>query len=132
MIRMDTKSIFFKKDLNEFMAKKSSEPDFKKGFSKLQRIREKNLKDSGWIDRDLYRLLFNEDLFLDAYEKSRKNIGALTKGMNSSTVDGFSLFNIKEIINALRDDSFRFTPSQENLHRQAWEKDKKAARNTYV
>jgi len=60
----------------------------------------------------VYRSLFSEDLFLAAYDKIARNQGALTPGTENDTVDGMSLQRIRNIINQLRYERFRFRPSR--------------------
>lgn len=59
---------------------------------------------------DLYRQLFNPDLYLLAYGRLYKNNGAMTKGMTDETVDGMSLRKIQRIIEDLRFERYRWTP----------------------
>jgi hypothetical protein len=40
---------------------------------------------------DIYRQLYNRDLYLRAYSRLYRNDGALTPGATSETVDGMSL-----------------------------------------
>jgi len=60
----------------------------------------------------VYRSLYSEDLFLAAYDKIARNQGALTPGTENDTVDGMSLQRIRNIINQLRHERFRFRPSR--------------------
>ena len=60
----------------------------------------------------VYRSLYSEDLFLAAYDKIARNQGALTPGTENDTVDGMSLERIRNIIQKLRDEQFRFRPSR--------------------
>jgi len=59
---------------------------------------------------DMYRQLFNPDLFLGAYGKIYPNKGAKTKGATAETVDGMSLKKIEGIIALLRAEKYRWTP----------------------
>ena len=59
---------------------------------------------------DLYRQLFNPDLYLQAYGKLYRNDGAMTPGTTPETVDGMSLAKIETIIQALRAERYRWTP----------------------
>lgn len=59
---------------------------------------------------DAYRLLYQRDLYLRAYGKLYRNQGAMTPGSTVETVDGMSLEKIDTIINALRDERYRWTP----------------------
>lgn len=60
----------------------------------------------------VYRSLYSEDLFLAAYDKIARNQGALTPGTENDTVDGMSLRRIRNIIDQLRHERFRFRPSR--------------------
>jgi group II intron reverse transcriptase/maturase len=60
----------------------------------------------------LYRHLFNRDLYLLAYGKIYRNAGAMTPGSTSETVDGMSLAKIDAIIEALRSERYRWTPTR--------------------
>jgi group II intron reverse transcriptase/maturase len=60
----------------------------------------------------VYRLLFNRDLYLMAYGKIYRNAGAMTSGTTSETVDEMSLRKIDTIIEALRSERYRWTPTR--------------------
>ena len=59
---------------------------------------------------NIYRLLYNRNLYLRAYGRLYSNQGAMTKGTTAETVDGMSLAKIDRIINELRCERFRWTP----------------------
>lgn len=58
---------------------------------------------------DLYRQLFNPNLYLRAYGRLYRNAGAMTKGATDETVDGMSMAKINAIIDALRAERYRWT-----------------------
>ncbi len=58
---------------------------------------------------DVYRQLYNRDLYLEAYARIYKNDGAMTKGTTEETVDGMSLRKIDAIIEELRHERFKWT-----------------------
>lgn len=58
----------------------------------------------------IYRYLYCPELHLASYGKIYRNNGAMTKGATRETVDGMSLKKIDRIIEALRNDQFRWTP----------------------
>jgi hypothetical protein len=60
----------------------------------------------------LYRQLFNRELFLVAYGRIYANKGAMTPGVTRETVDGMSLVKIDGIIEALRAESYRWSPAR--------------------
>ncbi len=57
-----------------------------------------------------YRLLFNRNLYLQAYARLYPNKGAMTKGSTPETVDGMSLAKIDALIEAVRYERHRWTP----------------------
>jgi hypothetical protein len=59
---------------------------------------------------ELYRQLFNPQLYLMAYGRLYSNQGAMTPGVDGETVDGMSQAKIGRIIDALRHERYRFTP----------------------
>jgi len=59
---------------------------------------------------NLYRLLYNPELYLLAYGKIYSNSGALTPGVTDETADGMSLKKIGRIITALRQNSYWWSP----------------------
>jgi retron-type reverse transcriptase len=59
---------------------------------------------------ELYRQLFNPQLYLMAYGRIYANQGAMTPGATQETVDGMSLAKIGRIIDAMRHERYRFWP----------------------
>ena len=59
---------------------------------------------------DVYRQLFNPDLYIKAYARIAKNAGALTEGITNETADGMNLRKIENILEDLRFERFRWTP----------------------
>jgi group II intron reverse transcriptase/maturase len=61
---------------------------------------------------ELYRQMFNPQLYLMAYGRIYANKGAMTPGATQETVDGMSLEKIGRIIDAVRHERYRFTPAR--------------------
>ena len=59
---------------------------------------------------DVYRQLYNPDLYLHAYGRLYRNRGALTQGSSKETIDGMSQGKINTIIENLRYERYRWTP----------------------
>jgi len=59
---------------------------------------------------DVYRQMYNPDMYLRAYAKLYKNKGAMTPGRTEETVDGMSQEKIAKIIEAIRYERWRWTP----------------------
>jgi len=59
---------------------------------------------------ELYRQLFNPQLYLLAYGRIYANKGSMTPGATAETVDGMSMRKIDRIIDAIRHERYRFSP----------------------
>jgi group II intron reverse transcriptase/maturase len=59
---------------------------------------------------ELYRQLFNPQLYLLACGRIYSNKGAMTPGVTQETVDGMSVRKIDRIIDAMRHERYRFRP----------------------
>src|SRR5271155_3588567 len=60
----------------------------------------------------LYRQMFNKDLYLLAYGNIYSNEGAMTPGTGGETADGMSEEKIKEIAELMRQERYRFAPAR--------------------
>jgi group II intron reverse transcriptase/maturase len=71
-------------------------------------LRERGRK--GLPCEELYRQLFNPQMYLLAYGRIYSNHGAMTPGDTQETADGMSMEKIERIIDALRHERYRFSP----------------------
>jgi group II intron reverse transcriptase/maturase len=76
----------------------------------LNVLRERGRK--GLPCTQLYRQLFNKDLYLMAYGNIYSNQGAMTRGASEETADGMSEEKIEQIIGAMRHERYRFSPAR--------------------
>jgi group II intron reverse transcriptase/maturase len=60
----------------------------------------------------LYRQMFNKDLYLLAYGSIYSNQGAMTPGASAETADGMSEDKIDQIIELMRHERYRFAPAR--------------------
>ena len=74
----------------------------------LNVIRERG--ERGLPLENIYRLIYNRNLYLRAYGRLYSNQGAMTKGTTAETVDDMSLAKINRLIEELRYERFRWTP----------------------
>jgi group II intron reverse transcriptase/maturase len=74
----------------------------------LKVIRERG--EQGLPMERVYRMLFNPEFYQRAYAKLYPNKGAMTQGSTSETVDGMSQAKIENIIEALRNERYQWTP----------------------
>jgi len=58
----------------------------------------------------VYRHLFDPELFLRAYGRIYRNVGATTKGSTNETVDGMCLQKVHTIIGLLKLERYKWTP----------------------
>ena len=80
-----------------------------KTFQRLERLRQLNTNRE-WTNDQLYRLLYQEDIYILAYERIKSAPGNMTPGTDGKTLDGFSLHMITEIIQEMRTEQFQFRP----------------------
>src|SRR5262245_18728088 len=78
---------------------------------RLEALRRHNA-DRGWVNFDLYRLLYRPELYEVAYERIKSKPGNMTAGSDGKTLDGFSFQAITDLIASLRDESFQFKPDR--------------------
>ena len=74
----------------------------------LNVIRERG--ERGLPLENIYRLIYNRNLYLRAHGRLYSNQGAMTKGTTAEAVDGMSLAKIDRLIEELRYERFRWTP----------------------
>jgi group II intron reverse transcriptase/maturase len=60
----------------------------------------------------LYRQMFNKDLYLLAYGNIYSNHGAMTPGASAETADGMSEEKIEQITGLMRSERYRFSPAR--------------------
>src|SRR5690242_415757 len=80
-----------------------------KVLERLEVIRKLNAKRE-WINKELYRLTYKEDMLIVAYERLKSKPGNMTTGSDDQTLDGFSLRTIKDLSEQLRNGTYRPKP----------------------
>jgi group II intron reverse transcriptase/maturase len=76
----------------------------------LNVLRERGRK--GLPCEQLYRQLFNRDLYFLAYGNIYSNKGSMTPGASEETADGMSGEKIEQIIGLMRQEKYRFSPAR--------------------
>jgi group II intron reverse transcriptase/maturase len=76
----------------------------------LSVLRERGRK--GLPLTQLYRQMFNRDLYLLAYGNIYSNQGAMTPGASAETADGMSEDKIEQITGLMRHERYRFSPAR--------------------
>lgn len=67
-------------------------------------------KNNEYVFERLYRNLYNVDFYLKALGKTYANTGAGTKGSDGNSIDGFSLEEINNLIELLKEERYQPTP----------------------
>jgi group II intron reverse transcriptase/maturase len=80
-----------------------------KTLERLEHLRRLN-SNRQWVNQELYRLLYKEDLYIVAYERIKSKPGNMTPGADEETLDGFSLETIQGIIQEMKTEHFQFKP----------------------
>ena len=82
-------------------------------------LHEKNRPHPAWVNRGLYRLLYNPALDVTADPRRKSTPGTMTPGADGQTLDGFSLATIEETIALRRTEQYRPTPGRRTYIPQA-------------
>nr|UEX92734.1 hypothetical protein [Ophiocordyceps lanpingensis] len=79
---------------------------------RLQWLENKCRENKEFVVSDLYQLMFNTKLFEIAYNNLKSKPGNMTPGIVPTTLDGFSIEVIQNLIEKLKDESFKFSPGK--------------------
>jgi group II intron reverse transcriptase/maturase len=79
---------------------------------KLQWLENKCKNDANFEVKDIYNMMFNKTLYEIAYQKLKSKPGNMTQGITSTTLDGFSIEVIEDIVLKMKDNSFKFSPGR--------------------
>ena len=77
----------------------------------LNSLQEHSAQSDYVYDR-LYRNLYNQELFLQAYQNIHASQGNMTAGTDGQTIDAMSLERINRLIETLKDESYQPKPSR--------------------
>lgn len=81
--------------------------------ARLRKIAELCKENPQFIVNDrLFRLLYDREIYMLAYEKIKSKPGNMTPGIVPTTLDGMSIEVVDEIIASLKNGSFRFQPGR--------------------
>lgn len=85
-----------------------------KTLERLEHLQKVN-SNRQWVNHDLYRLMYREDLYIVAYERIKSKPGNMTPGTDEETLDGFSLETIRTITQEMRTEQFQFKPVRQQF-----------------
>ena len=78
----------------------------------LERIEKSSTNHPDGVFTRLYRYLLREDIYFAAYQKLYANKGATTKGISDDTADGFSNRYVRNLIQSLKDGTYKASPTR--------------------
>ena len=81
-------------------------------MQKLEGYRRRNAAIHEYVNSDLYRLFYDEDLYIIAYNSVKSNDGAETSGSDGTSLHGFCQEWITELIAAMRAESYQPQPNK--------------------
>ena len=79
---------------------------------KLLWLETKCAENKEFVTNDIFHHMYNKTLYELAYFKLKSNPGNMTPGIVPTTLDGFSEEVIQDIINSLKNDTFKFSPGR--------------------
>lgn len=79
-------------------------------LTRLKTLKNINEKNNSIVNKELFRLLCKKELLIIAYNSIKSNTGNMTPGTDELTLDGFSENIIDEIIQNLKNETFKFRP----------------------
>src|SRR5258708_1681112 len=77
-----------------------------RSLERLEVIRKLNGENREWVNSELYRLMYKQDLYILAYERIKSHPGNMTPGTDDETLDGFSLAMIDELIEGMKTEKY--------------------------
>jgi group II intron reverse transcriptase/maturase len=84
-------------------------------MERLEGYRRRNNADHGYVNGDLYRLFYDRDLYIIAYNSVKSNDGAETSGADGTSLHGFCQEWITELITSMRAESYQPQPSRTTM-----------------
>jgi len=85
-----------------------------KTIARLERLQQLH-SNREWINHELYRRRYREDLYIIAYARIKSKPGNMTPGTDAETLDGFSLATIRQIIQEMKTEQVRFRPVRQQF-----------------
>jgi len=73
-------------------------------------LNQKSVENKQFVFDRLYRNMFNQEFFTDAYRKIYAKPGNMTAGTDGKTIDGFKKNKIDKLISLLRNEQYNPTP----------------------
>ena len=68
--------------------------------------------EADYVFERIYRIFFNEEMFMLAYERIKSKPGNMTPGTDGQTIDGMTIGRIQKLIESLKDESYLPKPAK--------------------
>lgn len=81
-------------------------------LTKLESFRSRNSQNHCYINKDVYRLLYDRDFYYIAYNSIKSNDGPETAGNDGTSLHGFCEEWIDELISSFRDEIYQPQPNR--------------------
>lgn len=81
-------------------------------LTKLEGFRSRNSQNHCYINKDVYRLLYDRDFYYIAYNNIKSNDGAETVGSDGTSLHGFCEEWVDELISSFRDENYQPHPNR--------------------
>ena len=92
------------------MPQKDSKQIIKPSSDILEHLRKCSAEHRDEVFTRLFRYLLREDIYIAAFQNLYSNKGAMTKGIDNDTADGFGMEYVKELIDELRNGNYHAKP----------------------
>jgi hypothetical protein len=76
-------------------------------MEELRKLRDRNIKNADYLNKDLFRMLRHIDIWIAAYQKLSKSQGSLTQGTDGNTIDGMSLKKLAKLQESVLKGTFK-------------------------
>nr|YP_010732210.1 putative reverse transcriptase and intron maturase [Watanabea sichuanensis]WDY13124.1 putative reverse transcriptase and intron maturase [Watanabea sichuanensis] len=95
-------------------------------INRLRKIRELNMKNENFITEDLYRFICKDACLIEAFEQIKNNKGALTRGIEEESLEGFERRRLDKLKQQLSDESWQPKPARRKYISKPGKKEKRA------
>lgn len=89
------------------MCKELADVNTSKGLLRIKELKRLNSQNNAFVNQRLYRLFYDKELFIIAYEKLKSNKGSLTRASTRETMDGMSISRIEKLIDSMKSEKWQ-------------------------
>ena len=82
------------------------------GLDKLGNLRERNTQDKSLLNKNILKLVADQDILMAAYQNLKSSAGNMTNGVDNETLDGINLAWFAKLSKELHTNAFQFRPAK--------------------